>query len=52
MRWTTPDFEEVCLNSEVTAYVNTDQAPAREAARAQAEAGAREQEARSPANSQ
>ena len=26
---TTPDFEEVCLNSEVTAYVNTDQAPAR-----------------------
>lgn len=24
MRWTTPDFEEISLNSEVTAYVNTD----------------------------
>jgi coenzyme PQQ precursor peptide PqqA len=27
MRWTTPDFQELCLNSEVTAYVNTDQEP-------------------------
>lgn len=24
MNWTKPDFEEVSLNMEVTAYVNTD----------------------------
>lgn len=24
MRWTTPDFVEISLNGEVTAYVNTD----------------------------
>ena len=24
MEWTTPDFEEISLNMEVTAYVNTD----------------------------
>jgi coenzyme PQQ precursor peptide PqqA len=24
MQWTKPDFEEISLNMEVTAYVNTD----------------------------
>lgn len=24
MEWTKPDFEEICLAGEVTAYVNTD----------------------------
>lgn len=24
MQWTKPDFEEICLAGEVTAYVNTD----------------------------
>ena len=24
MEWTKPDFEEISLNMEVTAYVNTD----------------------------
>lgn len=24
MKWTTPDFEEISLAGEVTAYVNTD----------------------------
>ncbi len=26
MRWTTPDFKEITLSGEVTAYVNTDDA--------------------------
>jgi coenzyme PQQ precursor peptide PqqA len=26
MRWTTPDFQEISLSGEVTAYVNTDDA--------------------------
>jgi coenzyme PQQ precursor peptide PqqA len=25
MRWSTPDFEEINLNGEVTAYVNSDE---------------------------
>jgi coenzyme PQQ precursor peptide PqqA len=25
MRWTTPDFEEINLSGEVTAYVNSDE---------------------------
>ncbi len=24
MQWTKPDFEQICLAGEVTAYVNTD----------------------------
>jgi coenzyme PQQ precursor peptide PqqA len=26
MQWTKPDFEEISLNMEVTAYVNTEEA--------------------------
>jgi coenzyme PQQ precursor peptide PqqA len=28
MQWTRPDFEEITLGMEVTAYVNTDERPA------------------------
>lgn len=30
MQWTKPDFQEITLNMEVTAYVNTDDAVRRQ----------------------
>ena len=30
MPWTTPDFQEISLNMEVTAYVYTDETPRRD----------------------
>jgi coenzyme PQQ precursor peptide PqqA len=43
MPWTKPDFEEISLNMEVTAYVNTDEdAPARPAAQAEPQPAARD----------
>jgi coenzyme PQQ precursor peptide PqqA len=42
MQWTKPDFEEIGLGMEVTAYVNTDESlqPAREVKRAEPAADA------------
>ena len=38
MQWSKPDFEEITLGMEVTAYVNTDEGPAPEEEPARTEA--------------
>jgi len=46
MRWNTPDFEEINLSGEVTAYANTDeQVRAAEPRRTTAEPAADQQQA-------